>query len=243
MPNCHNYRAVQTYSDDRIPDLRSRFGGWPEAELRRAFQEQSEFAGPLRNDETSRFSERRTNMNSFDPCVDGIPSSRRSPCRPFDCCCYPCPGPWTPPSPPLPPPPPCPTAHLLGLQAQLVTGTSVDNNSPVLFNSLINDKSDNINYSSGSGNFIFTKPGNYYVSWSVAISLTTPAVVRFGIQVGGSVVSSVSAYISRGQLTGSALITITDTPVTVQLINLTGSTVTYDAASPVLANIVFVEVG
>lgn len=126
----------------------------------------------------------------------------------------------------------------------MTTGASVANNNPVLFSTtLVNDQTDSVTYA-GAGTFVFTRPGNYYVSWSVAIQLTTGADVNFGLLLGTTVVAEASGYVQRGVHTGSALITVAGTavPTVMQLINRSGNTIPYDDNTDILANIVIFEV-
>lgn len=66
-----------------------------------------------------------------------------------------------------------------GVQALLASaeGTSMADGANVGFNTLVNDQSDAIDFNPDIGEFTITKPGNYYVDWSIAVD--SPSVISF----------------------------------------------------------------
>ena len=137
--------------------------------------------------------------------------------------------------------------QLSGIQYQLIgaSATTVANNANVLFNSLINNTTNSgIIYNEPTGTFTITQPGNYYVSWWVNTDgAEASTTVQFSVVVNGtSVAASSPAPIVTTQLNGTALITVTNVPVTLSLVNTTGAPVTY-GTSTIQANIVIMRAG
>ena len=112
---------------------------------------------------------------------------------------------------------------------------------PVVFNTLIEDQSLNVNYS-GAGVFTVTQVGIYYVTWWVdTVSAEASLEVSFGISLnGGAPINGVSPTVN-GQLNGSALVVVGASPATFELVNSTGVPVTIPVTS-VQANILILEV-
>ncbi|MEG2624322.1 MAG: hypothetical protein RSC06_15640, partial [Clostridia bacterium] len=115
-------------------------------------------------------------------------------------------------------------------------------NASVPFNLLVNDQSTDIAYALGSGDFVFAATGNYYVTWSLNVKDSTNAV-SLSLRVGSTIVATIDGYVSRGQINGSALITISGVPGVVSLINTSGSAINFDTATSILANLVVLQVG
>ena len=156
-------------------------------------------------------------------------------------------GPQGPVGPQGPQGPPGPGSALSGLQVQLQgsSGGTVATNTNVLFDTTINAPSTDITYNAGTGTFFINTPGNYYISWWVnADGAETASNVTFGIRVisGGSdiILSTSPAPITTLQLNGSALITVTTTPLVFNLFNSTGTTVTYGTGT-IQANLTIIE--
>lgn len=190
----------------------------------------------------STFDDRCRRWPEPDPCGRCSRECFCCPCPPYPPC-PPCPYPPYPPCPPPPPPPPPSIQTLRGIQVNLLNGTSIADDASVPFDSIVNNKTSSVSYTLGSGNLIFLKPGNYFVTWSVAVNPADSGVVSFSLTLGGVDVSASQLYVvDRGVITGSALITVTTTPVNLQLVNRTGATVPYDIALDYLANLVILEV-
>lgn len=135
------------------------------------------------------------------------------------------------------------TLALSGIQVELINGTNrlITNTAIIVFDTILNNRSSDISYNSSTGLFTLTKTGNYYVSWWVTTdgSSLSPTVT-FALAVNGIPVSQGSSPIVTGQVAGTALITITSTPSTVSLINVSGDTVLL-ADTPIQANLDIIE--
>ena len=112
----------------------------------------------------------------------------------------------------------------------------------MIFDTVVEDQSLNINYNAGTGVFTITAPGNYYVTWWVATDGAGAAIeVSFGVSLNGGPGIIGSSPIVSGQVNGSALIVVGATPATVALVNATGDTV-FIPNTTVQANILIAEV-
>lgn len=137
-----------------------------------------------------------------------------------------------------------PATELSGIQAQQVgaEGTVLADGGNVIFDSLLNDQSDNISYDTATGVFTITAPGNYYVDWWVGTDGAGPGInVTFAVAVNGVEYSAASSPIVSGQLSGEALVTVTDVPTTITLVNASDNDV-FVPTTPIQANIVITEV-
>jgi len=121
-------------------------------------------------------------------------------------------------------------------------GATVAAGAAVVFDDIILDQSPNISYSTGTGIFTITAPGNYFVTWWIATDGSDgPTNVSFAVELNGAGGIIGSSPVVTGQVSGYALITVTTTPSTVTLINVTGAAVLY-AATTVQANMTILEV-
>ncbi len=141
-----------------------------------------------------------------------------------------------------------PSPTLGGIQAEQTdaSDTVLPAGGKVIFNTVLNDQSDNISYNATTGEFTITKPGNYYVDWWVnALNpRVLPLSLTYSIAVNDVPYSSASyppTELLRTQLSGETLVTVTMVPTTITLINATGSAVIIPTA-PVQADIVIAEV-
>ncbi len=126
------------------------------------------------------------------------------------------------------------------------SGGTVEDNTNVLFDTVINAPASAITYNAGTGAFSITQAGNYYISWWVnADGAGASTFIDFAIQItsgGSGVIEAASpAPITTLQLNGSALITATSLPLIFGLINNTGEEVNY-GTSPVQANLTIIQV-
>ena len=201
-----------------------------------------------------------------EPCFDNDSYDHDKCCRKDDhhcwpkLCCPPCPQwypyppcyPW-PPCPkdddhkedykPEPPKPPYIPQKLSAIQAQLIDsgGTTVANNSNVIFNTVLNREGTNISYDVATGEFTLAANKLYYVSWQVATDVeNTITNIAFGLSVDGLLGPETSSPSLVGQISGTALIETDESSQTLALVNRSGGTVTY-ASNTVQANIVIHE--
>lgn len=140
-------------------------------------------------------------------------------------------------------------AQLQGIQVQLqaVEPPLVPSLSPVIFDTVINDLSTSIFYNSVTGEITFTRTGVYYVNWWVAVDFLgggTDIYPTFAVITSAGDNIQASSSIISNQMGGNALLSITaspGTPVTLQLINVTDSSIGY-GATPVQADLTILEV-
>lgn len=130
-----------------------------------------------------------------------------------------------------------------GIQAQLTGagGEIIADDANVVFDTVLNDQSDDITYSPTTGEFTITRPGNYYIAWSVATDGAGPSInVSFAVTVNGLPYSTMSSPIVSGELSGEALVTVETVPAVITLVNVTGEGV-FIPSTPVQANIVILR--
>lgn len=136
-----------------------------------------------------------------------------------------------------------PAVQLRGLQTDLIGGggTIIADGANVIFDTVLNDQSLNINYNAATGVFTITAVGNYLVSWWFAADGAAAATsVSFDLQLNGGTGSIGSSPIVSGVVTGNALITVGAVPATLALVNVTGDTV-FVAPTLVQASLVITE--
>ncbi len=109
-----------------------------------------------------------------------------------------------------------------------------------MFDSIVSDLSEGISYTEESGSFVISQEGNYYVSWSVNVSNHGAGSVKFGLYLGETLVAANDEYLTRGTVSGSALVNVSSVPVVLQLRNMNAE-VTYDSGTDIFANMVIVQ--
>lgn len=139
-----------------------------------------------------------------------------------------------------------PTTQLRGLEVQLQGETAtVATGTPVIFDTLISSQSPFISYNTGTGTITITQTGVYYINWWISTD-----GVDGGINLTFSIVTSAgdniraSSPLVTGQIVGNALISVIAsaiTPVTLQLVNVTGLTVGY-GITPIRADLTIMNV-
>ena len=146
------------------------------------------------------------------------------------------------PMPVFPPvnPPVNPPQRLRGLEATLTAGSggTVANSFPIPFNNLVSNNA--IGASFVTGAITLTRPGTYLVDWWVATATAqTPEAtgnqaatvgqgvseLSFSAALNGTVVSGSHAPCGTGQLSGSTLVTVQNSPSTLQIVNSSGENV------------------
>ena len=151
---------------------------------------------------------------------------------------------------PCPKPCPRPALRVNGIQTLLTNGTTVANNSPVIFNQTIITVGPNITYDN-LGTFIIAKPGIYSITWWVTGSVPSGTdSIDFAIrttnalppQVPGSFPIPAIAAGLPVQVDGNALINVLSPTSLIQLVNISGATVTYATTVAAQASIVITEV-
>ena len=133
--------------------------------------------------------------------------------------------------------------QLRGIQVQLVGRGSdaVDDGENVVFDTIRNLQSSDINYNTQTGEFTITRSGNYSVTWWVSTDGTGALnAIYFSLRINGDGDITSSSPVVTGQISGSALITIENTPSTVTLVNTSNDLVIYAGLS-VQANLVITE--
>lgn len=118
---------------------------------------------------------------------------------------------------------------LEGMQLQYQTEdiVTIDNDAPVIFNTIITDNSPYISYDDTTGEITVTKSGTYYINWWVSADGSPIAVtIDLSIVTSTGEVITASNPILSGQMSGNALLDITASitdPVTIRLVNTTGN--------------------
>jgi len=159
--------------------------------------------------------------------------------------CSSCPSQNVTPTPVFPPiqpspPTPVPAPQLRGLQATFTAGSggTVADGFPIPFNNLISNNALGASFVTGS--ITLTRPGTYLVNWWVAPEIAVAAVesegqsatagqvtdeISFAASLNGQIISGSCAPVGTGQVNGFALVTVTSTPATLQIVNDSGSNV------------------
>lgn len=128
------------------------------------------------------------------------------------------------------------------MQLRGSTGGTVADEANVVFDTVVNDQSLNINYAAGVFTVLPGGAGNYYVSWWLDTNgAQAVPYVLFEIELNGGAGIPAASPITTGQLSGSALLSVGAVPATITLVNGTGAAVTL-ATTPVQANIIIIEV-
>ncbi len=130
-----------------------------------------------------------------------------------------------------------------GIQVQLIGagGGIIEDNSNVRFDTIFNDQSSDIDYDSATGEFTIHAPGNYYISWSLAVDGAGPMTyINYTVTVNGNPYASASSPIVSGELSGTALVTVKTVPTIISLVNTTGFE-TFVPLTPVQGNLVILK--
>ncbi|MGL5749537.1 MAG: hypothetical protein ACRCXT_03335, partial [Paraclostridium sp.] len=128
----------------------------------------------------------------------------------------------------------------IGLQIQQIASGSINNGNSVLFDTVLLNIPTGINYIPGSGVITINKPGTYYIDWWVATNSTLSNYIKFSIitsqgdNVGGNNPKQ------QGEVSGNALLKVTNPGYTISLINTSGFTVYYPNI-PLKANLTIIE--
>ncbi len=120
------------------------------------------------------------------------------------------------------------TNELEGAQLQMQGDVqTIDNNTPVIFDTIITDNSSGISYDTTTGEITITESGTYYINWWFSADGSPIATtIDLSIVTSTGEIITASNPILSGQMSGNALLDITasaGSPVTVQLINTTGN--------------------
>ena len=91
--------------------------------------------------------------------------------------------------------------------------------------------------------FTITEPGNYYIDWWVAADGSPVAVtIDLSIVTSNGIVIAASSPILSGQLSGNALISVVDAPITFRLVNTTGNEI-FIGNTTIKANLTILNLG
>jgi hypothetical protein len=133
--------------------------------------------------------------------------------------------------------------QLRGIQMQLAgfPGGTLEGGSAIEFDAVINSQSPQIDYDHTAGEFTLLENGNYLVLWWVALNGSAEMPPAFAVKVNGNTQATGSGSLIAGQLSGTALITVSETPTILSLINSGEDAVTL-SEGPVQANILIVHV-
>lgn len=127
-------------------------------------------------------------------------------------------------------------AVMTGLQGttgrSLLQSQELPDTEPVLFDETLGNTSVNVNYDNATGRFEINKAGTYFASWWVATDGSGQSTsLQFGLVVNygdpSQQVFVACSPVVTGQISGSAMFTITTVPSYITLRNLTGDVVNY----------------
>jgi hypothetical protein len=136
-----------------------------------------------------------------------------------------------------------PATLLSGLQVQYSTGTVqiIADGAAIPFNSVVNGPSPDLTLNVVTGEITIDEPGNYYVSWWIAVDGATAATtITFTLELDAAPLSSASTPILTDQMSGAHLITVVGTPAILTLVNANGNDVGI-ANTTVQANLVIAQ--
>jgi len=143
--------------------------------------------------------------------------------------------------------PMCRCAHALelgGIQAQLrsVDVGELENGLPIIFDIILKRTSPDIIYNKDNGKFTLCKSGTYHVNWDVAVegSYFQP-FVTLALTADDEIINAATLPITVGQLSSTAMVTVTDNPVDIALINNTNDVIQLSRYAPV-ANITITKI-
>jgi len=142
------------------------------------------------------------------------------------------------------PAPPIPKQMSNGIQAQLIKHPekNLADKEVVIFDNIVNQTGTNNRYNPSTGIFTLHARGLYLINWNISVSGTgQKPFVRFGIMANGQIQGSSARPTSVGELHGSNLVTVMNSPVEIAFVNDTGDFVQYSEVGPI-ANITIVQI-
>jgi len=105
------------------------------------------------------------------------------------------------------------------------------------------DVTDAVSYDSATGLFTITETGNYYIDWWVAVDGSPIAVtIDISLVTSNGIVATSSTPILSDQMSGNALISVTEAPITFRLVNTTGNEI-FIGPTTVKANLTIINLG
>lgn len=130
-----------------------------------------------------------------------------------------------------------------GFQEQRAGGGTIPNNTAIAFNRTIVNYDSTISYNDST--FTISSPGDYYVSWNVAL--------KTGLGINGPTISLVTNTtpvqtfsstnsMKTGQISGSAVLRVTTAPTTFQLVNTTVNSIVLADNVEISANISIIAI-
>lgn len=128
-----------------------------------------------------------------------------------------------------------PKKQAAGIQAKLLSPENfyLNPDQVVIFDKVLNHIGRGIFYDQQTGAFMLAQAGNYVINWSVTVEGSDESpFVKFGLLVNGTIKDFDTIPVSVGQITGSTLITVTNTPAKVALINHTGDIIQFSRYAP-----------
>ena len=112
------------------------------------------------------------------------------------------------------------------LQLQIADQVTIGDNENVIFDTVISSFSSAISYDDTTGIITINDNGVYYINWWIATDGSISAAFTiFSIDVSGGPVISSNTPIQSDNMSGNALLNVTNAPVTLSLVNHTGNDV------------------
>ncbi len=127
-----------------------------------------------------------------------------------------------------------PTVALRGIETSLTnaSGGTLADGSPVLFNNTVSNNTIGGTYASATGTFTLTEPGTYLINWWVALGTAQATqATAFSLTANGTPARTAYTGANAGEINGTSLITVGDSPVSIRLVNNSGFSIQYAVAN------------
>jgi len=131
-----------------------------------------------------------------------------------------------------------------GIQAQLIKHPekNLADKDVVIFDDIVYRTGTKNRYNPRTGIFTLHARGLYLINWNISVSGTgQKPFVRFGIRLNGQIQGLSARPTSVGELHGSNLVAVMNSPAEIALVNDTGDLVQYSEIGPI-ANITIVQI-
>ena len=118
-----------------------------------------------------------------------------------------------------------PTVALRGIEASLTnaSGGTLPDSGAVLFNNTVSNNTIGGSYDSTTGTFTLTEPGTYLVNWWVALGdAQGTQALSFSLTANGTLARTAYTGANAGEINGTSLIAVGESPVSIQLVNNSG---------------------
>jgi len=130
----------------------------------------------------------------------------------------------------------------MGAQLRVADNVYLDDGEEIVFDIILSRNTRDITYNRATGRFCLRKKGTYLINWDVAVegSYYRP-FIRLALVADDTVIGSSTLPVTVGQLSGTSLLNVGNTPVELSLINNTEDTIQLSGFAPV-ANITITKI-